>query len=568
MEFLTILKDSLEKEFCSYIDESGHMKLNCYKTIISLKIAIEDTNISFGSEINNPINNLFLKLLKEKNFTNVNQVFEFIEGIREISSNLTKYCVACHKKLDFQSQNFVTCGEDNCNYMFEEFMIGDIVLEKVKEDKEIVEFLIESAKDAITSERKMDIFEPFPKYFMKGHVDTIRGQVSKLAGKDYDYLKDFARLENVMAKLDIKKFFEQCDMSLDDLELTKMIGEDCYRLIRFIILSCRMELRKDSKILDIECPGITIYKVIHSFDKEEDFAKLAANSPKLYLFHGSKWQNWYSILRNGLKNCSNTKLMTAGAAYGNGIYLSDNLAISYGYGNSATYSVVGVFQLAKDKEKYFKGGNVYVVDNESVLLQRYLLMIPHANYTVNNITNTMNSIFSNKIHQEENKMAKTVFSKGLRKLVNEYKALTKQDPEILGFRTELDPKNTYLWHIFITKYDDKYPVGQDMKDLGIKEIELEIKFPENYPFSPPFIRVIKPRFKRVTGHVISGALCLQVLNEKFWSPASSIESLIITIKSEILEGEGRIDPQNYNIPYQESEARASFIAVSKAHGWT
>jgi ubiquitin-conjugating enzyme E2 Q len=55
-----------------------------------------------------------------------------------------------------------------------------------------------------------------------------------------------------------------------------------------------------------------------------------------FFFHGSSMENWYSILRNGLRNLSNSALMTAGAAYGAGIYASENYATSYGY--TARYS--------------------------------------------------------------------------------------------------------------------------------------------------------------------------------------------------------------------------------------
>ena len=52
----------------------------------------------------------------------------------------------------------------------------------------------------------------------------------------------------------------------------------------------------------------------------------------VYLYSvSSAPENWHSIMRNGLMNASNTKLMTAGAAYGAGIYLSPDSSISAGY---------------------------------------------------------------------------------------------------------------------------------------------------------------------------------------------------------------------------------------------
>lgn len=51
----------------------------------------------------------------------------------------------------------------------------------------------------------------------------------------------------------------------------------------------------------------------------------------MFCFHGSSLENWYSIMRNGLRNLSNSALMTAGAAYGAGIYASSNYQTSFGY---------------------------------------------------------------------------------------------------------------------------------------------------------------------------------------------------------------------------------------------
>ncbi len=49
--------------------------------------------------------------------------------------------------------------------------------------------------------------------------------------------------------------------------------------------------------------------------------------------------NWHSILRIGLRNYSNTPLMSAGAAYGPGIYLAPNSNVSIGYAHCAGVSL-------------------------------------------------------------------------------------------------------------------------------------------------------------------------------------------------------------------------------------
>jgi poly [ADP-ribose] polymerase 6/8 len=59
--------------------------------------------------------------------------------------------------------------------------------------------------------------------------------------------------------------------------------------------------------------------------------QLKAKHGSVFAFHGSSSENWHSILRNGLKNASGSKLQVNGAAYGSGIYLSPNAATSFGY---------------------------------------------------------------------------------------------------------------------------------------------------------------------------------------------------------------------------------------------
>jgi hypothetical protein len=56
--------------------------------------------------------------------------------------------------------------------------------------------------------------------------------------------------------------------------------------------------------------------------KEKHFTAEKKKHGSIFCWHGSAMENWYSILRNGLRNLSNTSLMTAGAAYGQGIYAS------------------------------------------------------------------------------------------------------------------------------------------------------------------------------------------------------------------------------------------------------
>jgi ubiquitin-protein ligase len=517
-----------------------------------------------------PLNNKNLddahlvEILNKSELNNINLIPELMQFI--IDLNVNNYCIVCHEKLDFQSNIYIACSNSKCLYKYEELVVGDPVTEKIKQDDQICMFLIESAIDAINCGREYDIFEPFPSYFLKSDlIDLKRGEVSKLSGKNYDAFKDFDRIKNALKKLNMETFLNLVQECNSDTKLADKLGQDLYILIRFILMSCKLDIQKNDDVLDIKSDKFIIYKIIHSQDKEEEFKKLAGNASSAYLFHGSRWANWFSILRNGLKNCSSSKLMTAGAAYGNGIYLSGDINVSYGFGVSGHKSIVGVFEII-NKDKYSKSGHqIYVVDDEKVLIQRYLLIIPSKNA---NCLNDINAIFNKKIYEEKITVTAKYNKKSIAKIIREYKQLTNMNKDNALFRIDVNPDYPFVWHIFLDKFDDKYPIAQDMKKFGIKEIELEVRFPDSYPFSSPFIRVVSPRFMHLTGHITSaGALCLEILTEKGWMPTCSIESLITIIMSEIIEGGGRLDPQKYHIPYSYEESKASFVNVAKSHGW-
>ncbi len=346
-----------------------------------------------------------------------------------------------------------------------------------------------------------------------------------------------------------------------DIKLMEILGKDLYILIRFILLSCTctIELDKSEEIFGLKNTDMKIYKLFNSSDEEKFNVGKQKTS---YLFHGSNWSNWYSILRNGLKICSGTVLETAGMAHGRGLYLSDNSGLSFNYGRSGSTSVIGVYEVI-DAQKYYKVSNIFVVDDETQVLQKYLLILPAKNQ---HLTEKINTAFLKTIHEEQNNTNQIYNKKCIMKIIKEYRLLKSN--KNLNFRIDVNPNSPYNWKIFITKFDGNVSIMSDMKRLNVKEIELELKFGNNYPFAPPFIRIVTPMFENLTGHITShGAICNEILSSKGWIPTCSIEMLLIIIISEISE-DGRIDIVNYNKSYDYEESKKSFNQMIVAQGWT
>lgn len=92
----------------------------------------------------------------------------------------------------------------------------------------------------------------------------------------------------------------------------------------------------------------------------------------------------------------------------------------------------------------------------------------------------------------------------------------KEPPHQLGWHIDEDKiENMYQWIVELHSFDQTLPLSKDMKAKGFKSIVLELRFGKDFPISPPFVRVVRPRFLGFNqgggGHVTAGgALCMEV----------------------------------------------------------
>lgn len=133
--------------------------------------------------------------------------------------------------------------------------------------------------------------------------------------------------------------------------------------------------------------------------------------------------------------------------------------------------------------------------------------------------------------------------------------------------------NVYQWIVELHSFEAHLPLAKDMKAKGLKSVVLEIRFDKEYPISPPFARVIRPRFLGFMhgggGHVTSGgALCMELLTNSGWSAVSNIESVLLQIRLALAS----TDPQPARLEaglvrdYSVGEAVEAFVRACQAHG--
>jgi len=158
------------------------------------------------------------------------------------------------------------------------------------------------------------------------------------------------------------------------------------------------------------------------------------------------------------------------------------------------------------------------------------------------------------------------------RLMTDLKNLLKANSKTSGFsaapmkRGKMD--DLYTWEVKLFGFDGD--LAKDMVEYKKKQnkdgILLHLRFSKDYPFKPPFVRVVEPVFKFHTGHVtLGGAICMELLTNTGWRPLNDVEQIIISIRTELATG--RLDLSQSASAYSESEAWTAFYRAAGNHGW-
>ena len=145
--------------------------------------------------------------------------------------------------------------------------------------------------------------------------------------------------------------------------------------------------------------------------------------------------------------------------------------------------------------------------------------------------------------------------------------------------------NMYQWIVELHSFDPKLPLAGNMKSVGLKSIVLEMRFTNQFPFSPPFIRVVTPRFLPFNsgggGHVTEGgAICMELLTNSGWSAVTTLEGVLMQVRlamseeerpARLLDRGGKGAARYYGggrgDSYGVGEAVAAYERACRAHGW-
>ena len=150
-------------------------------------------------------------------------------------------------------------------------------------------------------------------------------------------------------------------------------------------------------------------------------------------------------------------------------------------------------------------------------------------------------------------------------------------PGELGFYIDPDMvENVYQWIVELHSFPEHLKLVQDMRSKTpiLRSVVLEVRFGPQYPMSPPFVRVVKPRFlgyhRGGGGNVtLGGAMCMELLTNTGWSAVSTVESVLMQVRLAMMDEEraARLDSGPVRC-YGVSEAVDAFKRACMTHGWT
>ncbi|KFO98975.1 Ubiquitin-conjugating enzyme E2Q-like 1, partial [Calypte anna] len=140
---------------------------------------------------------------------------------------------------------------------------------------------------------------------------------------------------------------------------------------------------------------------------------------------------------------------------------------------------------------------------------------------------------------------------------------------------ELVDESLFDWNVKLHQVDKDSVLWQDMKETNTEYILLNLTFPDNFPFSPPFMRVLSPRLEN--GYVLDGgAICMELLTPRGWGSAST--ACLFTCLMKVFFFfffclvQGRICRKagKSKKSFSRKEAEATFKSLVKTHekyGW-
>lgn len=346
------------------LKEFGNVGI-CVYSLIKYKNHFDDA-CSYILEHNSEQHNI-LDILSQHN----NLAFIIKHFCGELST-ICKHCVLCKRQLNYHCVKPTICNNGLCQVQYVNMGIGFSLESEIMDNPETTDLLI-SLFVIFLNNGKSKIDDRFDMSFFDSYGITI-DQIKKCA----ELIPSITDMRSMIKKQTFSKELRQIDPFLIPM-LRWIIASN---LTYLKLCDVRDVMHIDSKLSHNVKKSFVMRT--STLEKERIFNQKKDQYGVKYFYHGSACHNWHLILKNGLKNYSNTKYMTAGAAYGSGIYLANNISTSLGYcGCSGNWnksmfnnmSIVALCEVAMVSSLANKSYDIYTLTDEEALITRYLLIV-------------------------------------------------------------------------------------------------------------------------------------------------------------------------------------------------
>lgn len=234
-----------------------------------------------------------------------------------------KFCPICAKPHPLELFKPIVCDNDLCKFQFSNMGLGVDFESELLHSPMAVDLLIALTDHAVSGSH----FDPFPSE-VSAQIDGVTHAL-KTPGDVAAVLKTCPSVDDMVS------FAKQGRLRKALAELHPLL----YLLLRWIVTSSRAHLHflgPEDTVPQIDTP-FQFHMKSTPPEKELKFYAAKKKYGSFYAWHGSATSNWHSILRNGLKNYSNSKHQVNGAAYGPGVYMAVDSATSIGYSSYRHY---------------------------------------------------------------------------------------------------------------------------------------------------------------------------------------------------------------------------------------
>lgn len=137
-----------------------------------------------------------------------------------------------------------------------------------------------------------------------------------------------------------------------------------------------------------------------------------------------------------------------------------------------------------------------------------------------------------------------------RRLMKELQDIARLSDRFIS--VELVDESLFDWNVKLHQVDKDSVLWQDMKETNTEYILLNLTFPDNFPFAPPFMRVLSPRLEN--GYVLDGgAICMELLTPRGWSSAYTVEAVMRQFAASLVKGQVGKDMLNGGLQVSQME---------------